>query len=87
MFYISKPFNLPLDVAKTIVIENEFGSTDAWAEALDDVEEILADNSIYSDRGFLVRKINRKSELLFLIDHEPKACIPPTPSVTMQAII
>jgi len=33
MFYVSRAFDLPLEAAKTLIIENEYGSSDAWADA------------------------------------------------------
>lgn len=39
MFYMAEAFKLPLEVAKTIIIEDEYGSAEAWAEHLNDVME------------------------------------------------
>jgi len=40
MFYIAKAFKLPLEAAKSIVVENEYGSTELWAaQSLLDAEE------------------------------------------------
>ena len=41
--YVARAFNLPLEAAKTIAIENEYGSTESWAEAWTEALEKLDD--------------------------------------------
>jgi hypothetical protein len=41
MFYVAKAFSLPLEEAKRVVIEEEYGSVDAWADAVvDSISEL-----------------------------------------------
>jgi hypothetical protein len=38
MLYVSRAFNLPLEAAKTLMVESEYGTTDAWLKELESDE-------------------------------------------------